>query len=84
MPPGQFPVQVKHSLLLPAREEGGGDFAAQAAGVGLQEHGGVEDAEEQPHSEQHGGVGGRGGADAAAGRAEDQMMVVGPVEVPQQ
>lgn len=83
VPPGQFPVEVKHSLLLPALEEGGCDFPAQAASVGFQEHGGVEDAEEQPHNEQHRGVGRRGGADPAVGRAEDQMMVVGPVEVPE-
>lgn len=84
VPPGQSPVQVKHSFLLPAGEEGGGDLAAQAVRQGLQEHGAVEDAEEQPHHEQHRGVGSSGGADPAAGRAEDQIMMVGLVEVPDQ
>lgn len=84
VPPGQFFVQVERSLLLPALEEGGGDAAAQAPCVGFQEHGAIEDAEEQPHHEQHRGVGRRGGADPAVGRAEDQMMVVGLVEVTEQ
>lgn len=84
VPPGQFTVEVKHSFLLPALEEGGCDSLAQAACKGFQEHGGVEDAEEQPHHEQHGEVGRRGGADPTLGRAEDQIMVVGPVEIPKQ
>jgi len=73
---GQLPVEVKCSLLLPALEEGAGDLSAQAVCVGFQEHSGVEDAEEQPHDEQHGGVGRLRGADPAVGRAEDQIVVV--------
>lgn len=79
--PGQLLVEVKCSLLLPALEEGACDFSAQAVCVGLQEYGGVEDAEEQPHSEQHGGVGRRRAADPAVGRAEDQVVVVASFEV---
>lgn len=79
--PGQLLVEVKRSLLLAALEEGARDFPAQAACVGFQEHRGVEDAEEQPHDEQHGRVGRRRGADPAVGRAEDQIMVVASFKV---
>lgn len=81
--PGQLAVEVKCSLLLPALEEGGSDFPAQAPCVGFQKHGGVDDAEEQPHDKQHRGAGGQRGADAAAGRAEGQVVVVTLLKVPQ-
>lgn len=81
MLPGQLLVEVKHSLLLPALKEGGCNCSAQAMRVGFQEYGGIEDAEEQPHDEQHGGVGGCRGADPAVGRAEDQVMVVASFKV---
>lgn len=76
MPSGQLLVEVKCSLLLPAFKEGARDFPAEAVCIGLQEHGGVEDAEEQPHGEQHRGVGRYRGADAAVGRAGGQIIVV--------
>lgn len=81
MLPGQLLVEVKCSLLLPALEEGACDFPAQAVCIGFQEHVGVEDAEEEPHDEQHRGVGRRRGADPAVGRAEGQIMVVASFKV---
>lgn len=83
MLPGQLAVEVKCSLFLPALEEGGRDFPAQAACVGFQKHGGIDDAEEQHHDKQHRGVGGQRGADAAAGRAEGQVVMVTLLKVPQ-
>lgn len=81
VPPGQLLVEVKRSLLLPAFKEGARDSPAQAACVGLQEHGGVEDAEEHPHGEQHRGAGRCQGADAAVGRTEGQIVVVASFKV---
>lgn len=79
--PGQFAIEVTCPLVLPALKEGSRNFPAQAACVGLQKHGGVDNAEEQSHNQQHGGVGRYWGADPAAGRAEGQGVVVAPINV---
>lgn len=82
MLPGQLAIEVVCPLVLPAPKEGSSNFPAQAACVGFQKHGGIDNAEEQPHNQQHGGVGRYWGADAAAGRAEGQGAVVAPINVP--
>lgn len=79
--PGQFAIEVTCPLVLPALKEGSRNFPAQAACVGLQKHGGIDNAEEQSHNQQHGGVGRYWGADPAAGRAEGQGVVVAPINI---